>query len=76
MSSEPRHGPVTMHRAIERAMLKRIAARPADAPQSRPAADDTPAVAPGDAAPDARDPALLRGGKTGAPRRARRARPR
>jgi hypothetical protein len=38
MSSEPRHGPVTMHRAIERKMLRDITKRPADAP--RPVADD------------------------------------
>jgi hypothetical protein len=41
MSSEPRHGPVTMHRAIERAMLKRIATPPPDTPRNRPAASDT-----------------------------------
>lgn len=36
MSSEPRHGPVTMHRAIERAMLNALRKRPADAPRARP----------------------------------------
>jgi hypothetical protein len=75
MSSEPRHGPVTMHRAIERAMLKRIAARPADAPRARPASEDAPAAA-GEAAADGRDPALLRGGGTGSPKRVRRERQR
>ena len=40
MSSEPRHGPVTMHRSIERKMLREASARPADARRApAPAAD-------------------------------------
>lgn len=75
MSSEPRHGPVTMHRAIERAMLKRIATRPADSPKAKPAADDGPDAPAADGGAKAlRDAAMLRGGKTGAPKRARRGR--
>lgn len=40
MSAEPRHGPVTMHRAIERKMMKSINTRPPDAPRRNPAATD------------------------------------
>lgn len=73
MSNEPRHGPVTMHRAVERAMMKSIRSRPADAP--RAAAAPAPesgdeGTAGGDRAADAnravrRDVAVTRGGRTG-----------
>ncbi len=36
MSAEPRHGPVTMHRAVERAMMKALRARAPDAPHPAP----------------------------------------
>jgi hypothetical protein len=39
MTNEIRHGPVTMHRAIERRLLREIAARPADAPRKNTAED-------------------------------------
>jgi hypothetical protein len=67
MSAEPRHGPVTMHRAIERAMMKSIHARPADAPRSRPAADDGEAASERADGPRAavRAATNARGGRTG-----------
>ena len=39
MTNEIRHGPVTMHRAIERRLLREIAARPADAPRKTSSED-------------------------------------
>jgi hypothetical protein len=47
MSSEPRHGPVTMHRSIERAMLREVRQRGPDAPMAK-AGDESDATA-GDA---------------------------
>jgi len=64
MSSEPRHGPVTMHRAIERAMLKRITTRPPDAPRSRPHAaegtDEPPGAEPAERGAEPRGTEVLR----------------
>jgi hypothetical protein len=77
MSSEPRHGPVTMHRAIERAMLKRIATPPPDTPRNRPAAsdgnDEQPrATDPAARGPEPRTAGLLRRSSSGSkPRRGR-----
>jgi hypothetical protein len=48
MSNELRHGPVTMHRAIERKIMQEVNARPPDAPRQRAAAaegDDPSATA-------------------------------
>jgi hypothetical protein len=65
MSTEIRHGPVTMHRAVERAMMKSLRARPADAPRAAPAAEGGE---PSDAGrPDAAREAPARGGRGGRP---------
>jgi hypothetical protein len=66
MSAEIRHGPVTMHRAVERAIEKSLRARPADAPRTAPAAEGGE---PPDAnRPDAaREAAPARGGRGGRP---------
>ncbi len=65
MSAEIRHGPVTMHRAVERALIKTLRARPADAPRAAPAEEaaeqtGTPRAEPGREAP-------ARGGRGGRP---------
>ncbi len=70
MSAEPRHGPVTMHRAVERALMKTLRARPADAPRavaSAPVASDAEAPA---------DPDRPGAGREGPPRGQRGGRPR
>ena len=68
MTTEIRHGPVTMHRAIERTLMKEINRRPADTPRSRPSGNDGD-VQGGDRAegPRAalRDATTARGGRTG-----------
>ena len=47
MSNELRHGPVTMHRAVERKIMQQVNARPADTPRQRPTAEaDEPPAAP------------------------------
>lgn len=71
MSAEPRHGPVTMHRAVERALFRQLRAGPSEAPHAATA----PSPAPGDDAPAA-DPGRAGSDRVAPPRGSRGGRPR
>ena len=73
MSAEIRHGPVTMHRAVERAMMKTLRTRPPDTPRQRPgAADGDDASAAESPRPGAARPTIVRGARRDKPPGSRR----